>query len=130
MIYEITALSVVEVNLMEEGSKIAGEASGNTSEMDPTTFTWKHLTSRPDSWRRQYYLKARNMTVGQLVSTMRANKETPEQASEHFELPLEVIQEALLYYEQNKALIQQEAAAERDALAAKGFKLESSPLSR
>jgi uncharacterized protein (DUF433 family) len=71
----------------------------------------------------QYYLKARNMTVGQLVSTIRTNKETPEQASEYLELPLEAIQEALAYYDQNKALMQQEAAAEREALAAKDSSL-------
>jgi uncharacterized protein (DUF433 family) len=115
---------------MEEDSKLSDEAPGNAPECEAPTSTWKHLEPRPDSWRRQYYLKARNMTVGQLVSTILANKESPEQASEYFELPLEVIQEAILYYERNKALIQQEAAVEREALAAQGFKLEPSPLSR
>ena len=91
---------------------------------------WNHLIVRPSSWRRQLGLKERNMTVGQLVSTIRANRYTPEQASEDLELPLEAIQEALEYYEKNKELIQREAAEERRYLAERGYPLEPKDLSR
>jgi hypothetical protein len=55
---------------------------------------------------------------------------TPEEASEDLELPLEAIQEALLYYEQNKELIQKEAAEERRYLAEKGYIREPKDLPR
>jgi hypothetical protein len=56
---------------------------------------WQYLIARPHRWRRQLSIKGRNMTVGQLVSTVRANRYTPEQASEELELPLAAIYEAL-----------------------------------
>jgi hypothetical protein len=81
---------------------------------------WHYLIERPSSWRKQLYLKGRNLTVGQLVSTVKANRLTPEQASENLELPVPAILEALLYYEENRALIQAEAAEERRALVEAG----------
>jgi len=87
---------------------------------------WKHLIARPHRWRRQLSLRAKNMTVGQLASTVYANNLTVEEASENLELPIEAIQEALRYYEQNRELIQAEAAEERRRLAERGIiRLES-----
>jgi hypothetical protein len=45
---------------------------------------WQYLIARPHRWRRQMSIKGRNMTVGQLVSTVRANRYAPEQASEEW----------------------------------------------
>jgi len=53
------------------------------------------------------------MTVGQFVSTVRANDHTPEQASEELELPLAAIYEALAYYAEHRDLIEMEASEER-----------------
>ena len=39
----------------------------------PAESTWRFLVSRPHSWRRQLQIKGRNLTVGQLLATMRAN---------------------------------------------------------
>jgi hypothetical protein len=58
---------------------------------------WQYLIPRPHRWRRQLSLKGRNMTVGQLVSTIRANGMTAELASDRLELPLAAIYEALTY---------------------------------
>lgn len=91
---------------------------------------WRYLMSRSHPWRRQLYIKGRNMTVGQLVSTVRANKLTPERASADLDLPVEAIEEALAHYEQNKGLIQMEAAEERRHLAAHGYPLTPQQLSR
>src|SRR5882757_6112186 len=63
-----------------------------------TAARWQYLIARPHRWRRQLSVKGRNMTVGQLVSTIRANRLTPDQASDELELPLAAIQEALAYY--------------------------------
>ena len=85
---------------------------------------WKHLAPRSDSWRKQFYLKDRNVTVGQLVGSIQVSGLTAEQASDDFGLPLEVIKEALTYFEQNRALILREAAAERKWLEENGCRLE------
>src|SRR5437870_2196397 len=98
--------------------------SANTQPTGMTQRSWKHLEPRPGSWRRQLFVKQRNMTVGQLVSTVFANGYTVEEASRNLDLPVEVIHESLDYYELNKALVQEEAAAERQFLNDAGYSLE------
>jgi hypothetical protein len=85
---------------------------------------WQHLIARPHRWRRQLWVKGRNMTVGQPISTIRANRLTPEQASDNLELPLAAICEALTYYAENRGLIELEATEERRRLAERGLPLE------
>lgn len=58
---------------------------------------YAYLVARPHSWRKQLYLQGRNMTVGQLVATMRANKLSPEEAADDLSLPIAQVQEALAY---------------------------------
>src|SRR3974377_905487 len=41
---------------------------------------WQYLIARPHRWRGQMSITGRNMTVGQFVSTVRANRYTPERA--------------------------------------------------
>ena len=57
--------------------------------------TYTHLESRPHPWRRQLWLRGRNMTVGQMVATMRANHLNPEQAAANFDVPPVQVAEAL-----------------------------------
>jgi uncharacterized protein (DUF433 family) len=85
---------------------------------------WQYLVVRPHPWRRQLAIKGRNMTVGQLVSTIQANHLSPEQASDDLELPLEVVHEALTYYAENRALIELETVEERRRLSERGYSLE------
>ena len=91
---------------------------------------WQYLVARPHRWRRQLSIKGRNMTVGQLVSTIRANRLTPERACEELDLPLDAIHEALSYFEENRALIELEAAEERRRLEQRGLALEPKDLPR
>ncbi len=91
---------------------------------------WKYLVAREHSWRRQPYIKASNLTVGQLISTVKANNLTPGEAADDLRLPVEAIEEALKYYEQNRALIEREAEEERRRLEKKGYTLEPQDLSR
>jgi hypothetical protein len=88
---------------------------------------WRYLIARPHRWRKQLSLKDRNMTVGQLVSTVKANNLTAEQASVNLDLPREAVEEALAYYEENRALIEEEAEAERRWLKERGYPLEPTP---
>ena len=64
-------------------------------------------------WRRQLYLKGRNLTVRQLVGAMKANQFTEEQAAANYNLPVDAIREALTYAEENAELLDLEAAYER-----------------
>jgi uncharacterized protein (DUF433 family) len=91
---------------------------------------WCFLVARSHSWRRQLSIKGRNMTVGQLISTIRANRLSAEQAADDLDLPLEAIQEATTYYEENRALIELEASEERRRLRERGYALEPQPVSR
>lgn len=70
------------------------------------------------------------MTVGQLVSTIKANGLTEEQAAADLELPVDAVREALRYFEQHRELIVLEAAEERRRLAEKGYRLEPPTVSR
>jgi uncharacterized protein (DUF433 family) len=91
---------------------------------------WQYLIARPHRWRRQLSIKGRNMTVGQLVSTVRANRYTPEQAGENLDLPVAAINEALVYYAEHRDLIEMEASEERRRLGERGFPLEPKDLPR
>jgi hypothetical protein len=91
---------------------------------------WQYLVARPHRWRRQLSIKGRNMTVGQLVSTVRANHYTPEQASENLELPLPAIYEALAYHAENRDLIALEASEERRRIGERGHPVEPKDLPR
>ncbi len=91
---------------------------------------WQYLIARPHRWRRQLSIKGRNMTVGQLLSTVRANRYSPEQASVELELPLAAINEVLAYYAENRELIEMEASEERRRLAERGYPLDPKDLPR
>jgi uncharacterized protein (DUF433 family) len=113
------AEALSRIQHLEEGLKTATESS-----------RWQYLIARPHRWRRQLNVKGRNMTVGQLVSTVRANRYTPEQASEELELPLGAIYEALTYYAEQRELIELEASEERRRIVERGYSPEPKDLPR
>jgi uncharacterized protein (DUF433 family) len=75
------------------------------------------------------YLRGRNMTAGQLVATMNANRLSPEEAAEDMDLPLAQVQEALAYYEAHSDLVKSELREEKRYLQAKGYLVEPPPVS-
>jgi len=81
--------------------------------MGVETQHYQYLVSRPEKWRKQLYLKGRNMTVGQLVYKIRANQMTAEQAARDMDLPLEQVLEALAYYQTHHQLIESEVEEEK-----------------
>lgn len=89
---------------------------------------WRYLVERRHRWRRQLSLKGRNMTAAQLVATMKANAMTVEQAAADFDLPLEAVEEAARYCEEQKDLIALEGLEERRYLMEKGYRLEPPPV--
>ena len=74
---------------------------------------WQHLVVRRHPWRKQLYIKGRNMTVRQLVGTVKANNFSEEQAAKDLGLPVEAIHEAFAYFEANPEVIELDAAYER-----------------
>jgi uncharacterized protein (DUF433 family) len=87
-----------------------------TSEAEKAVSSWKHLVKRPHRWRKQLYLQGKNMTVGQLMDSIRTNGLSAEQAAEDMALPIEAVLEAIRYSEENKNLLDSEAAYERHLL--------------
>jgi uncharacterized protein (DUF433 family) len=83
--------------------------------------TYHHLEQRPHPWRKQRYIKGRNMTVAHVVYRMRANHWTPEEAAEQFGLPLAQIREALVYYQRHRDVVEQDQAEERRRIEARGY---------
>lgn len=80
---------------------------------------WKHLVRRSHPWRRQLYLKGRNLTVRQLVGSMITEGRNAEQTASDYDLCVEAVREAMVYFDQNRELINAEVAMEREQLAAK-----------
>jgi uncharacterized protein (DUF433 family) len=92
------------------------------------TTAYRYLEARPHPWRQQWWLKGRNMTVGQLIYSMRAGGwlADPAGAAQNFDLPVEQVHEALEYYRQHCSLIEHEADEEKRWLIEHGAKLEPS----
>jgi prevent-host-death family protein len=88
----------------------ASEGSqGSSGEND---LHYQYLVTRPDKGRRQAYLKGRNLTVGELIHTMRANGLSAEDAAADLSLPVEQVREAQAYYEVHREAV--ESGAEED----------------
>ncbi len=79
--------------------------NGTLAEWESPAEPWKHLVVRRHPWRKQLYLKGRNMTVRILVGSIKSNGFTEEQAAEDHDLPVEAIREALAYFEANPEVI-------------------------
>jgi uncharacterized protein (DUF433 family) len=85
--------------------------------------SWKHLVRRNHPWRKQLYIKGRNMTVRQLLSTVTPSGFTDEEAANDLDLPVEAIREALAYAQENSALLDYETAYELLRLEQRGKRL-------
>jgi uncharacterized protein (DUF433 family) len=91
---------------------------------------YRYLVAKPEKWRKQLYLKGRNMTVGQLIYSMRANSLSADEAAADMDLPVEQVREAQAYYEIHRDLIEREADEEKQYLLAEGVSLEPAPVPR
>src|SRR5437660_11369124 len=74
---------------------------------------WQYLVRRQHPWRKQLYVKGRNMTARQLVGSMKANQLDEAAAAADYHLPVEAVREALGYVESNRELLETEAEIER-----------------
>ena len=92
-------------------------------ELSPVTPQYQYLKARPDNWRKQLWLKGRNMTVGHLIYSMRASNQLddPERAARNFDLSVEQIKEALDYYRVNRHIIEADVDEEKRWLVERGL---------
>jgi uncharacterized protein (DUF433 family) len=84
---------------------------------------WKHLEPRPGSFYRQLFIKGRNMRARSLYGRyMReANPMTPEEIAADFDLPLEVVLEAIAYCQTNPPEIEDDFRREELLMEATGM---------
>ncbi|MGL5076817.1 MAG: hypothetical protein ACRDBG_13470 [Waterburya sp.] len=91
----------------------------------PTSKTqWQYLEQRPDSWRKQLYMKGRKLTAFTVWSDMIVNEMSSEEVADSKDLPIAAVKEAIAYCETNRELLEQEAKAERLYLEERGVILE------
>jgi uncharacterized protein (DUF433 family) len=102
----------------------------NGSSSEQAVPPWEHLVARAHRWRRQLYIKGRNMTVRQLVGTIKANRWGEDEAAKSLDLPVEAIKEALRYAAENEELLTFETAYENLLLAKKGYGRGTHPVPR
>lgn len=121
-LYENGVIKPLEKLDLEEGTHLTLLVLESVKEHSQEGY--RYLVARDHPWRRQLYLRGRNLTVGQLVYNMRAEQLLPEQAAERYDLPLEAIREALSYYQSHRELVGSEAEAEKQYLLKKGYRLE------
>ena len=74
---------------------------------------WTWLVRRDHPWRRQLWIKGRNMTAGQLARTAAVEGWSPEETARQYELPVEAVIEAQRYTETARDLIEAEEAENR-----------------
>ena len=90
---------------------------------------WQYLVRRQHPWRKQLYVKGRNMTARQLVGSMKANQLDEQAAAADNRVPVEAVREALAYVESNRDLLETEAEIERLMLKRGGVARGPQPVS-
>ena len=69
---------------------------------------WKHLRRRPDSSYRQLFIAGTRIKASSVYGSILANNLTLEEAASEFDLPIDVIEEAVAYSTSQKELIEAE----------------------
>jgi uncharacterized protein (DUF433 family) len=88
-----------------------------------TTTQWQYLEKRPHPWRQQLYFKGKRLKAFDVWMDMMVNKETPSQAAENWDLPLDAVMEAIEYCQTHHSLLKKEAEQERCYLEERGISL-------
>lgn len=90
----------------------------------PNLQKWMYLVEQAHPWKRQLFVKGRKLSAGAVWSGMLVNKLSREEAADNWDLPVEAIDEIVTYCENNKALLEMEAAEEMRRLEQKGMTIE------
>ncbi len=90
----------------------------------PNLHKWMYLVDQAHPWKRQLFIKGRKLTAAAVWSGMLVNKMSRDQAADNWDLPVEAIDEICAYCEENKMLLEMEAAEELRRLEQKGINIE------
>jgi hypothetical protein len=85
---------------------------------------WQYLEQRPDSWRKQLYLKNSKLRAHNVWSDMMVNDWSIEETAYNWDLSVEAVKEVVEYCQTHQELLAQEAESERHYLEEHGVKLE------
>jgi hypothetical protein len=96
----------------------------------PNLQKWIYLVDQAHPWKRQLFVKGRKLPAAAVWSGMLVNKLSRELAAENWDLPVEAIDEIIAYCENNKALLEMEAAEEMRRLEQKGIDIEPTTAGR
>jgi uncharacterized protein (DUF433 family) len=66
---------------------------------------WTWLVVREHPWRRQFWIKGRRLTAGDLARTVEIEGWDAERAAHEFDIPLEAVEKALRYLAANRDLV-------------------------
>lgn len=91
--------------------------------MSNTPPTWKYLDRKPGSYYKQLVVKGRNIFARTLygASVREDSPMTPEEIAANYDLPLEVVLEAIAYCESNPPEIAEDFAADEALAEATGM---------
>lgn len=89
----------------------------------PSESGWRFLVERQHPWQRQMSIKGRRLLAATVWRDMTANGQTPEQAAEEWDLPVEAVNEVIRWCEGNRVLLEMEAREEVRRLASAGVAL-------
>ena len=91
--------------------------------MNTTPHTWKYLDRKPGSSYKQLFVKGRNIAARTLYGRYMSAEEpmTPEEIAADYNLPLEIVLEAIAYCESNPPEIVSDWAAEEALAEATGM---------
>jgi uncharacterized protein (DUF433 family) len=91
--------------------------------MSTTPHNWKYLDRKPGSLYKQLFVKGRNIAARTLYAKYVSDDEpmTPEEIAADYDLPLEVVREAIAYCESDPPEIAEDWAADEALAEATGM---------
>jgi hypothetical protein len=115
---------------VHEGGSLHVKSPGGASERlvipeleRPSGAPWRYLVDREHPWRRQMMIKGRRLLAATVWRDLLANGQTPEQAAEEWDLPVDAVHEAVRWCEANRSLLEMEAQEEARRLRSAGANL-------
>ena len=84
--------------------------------------TYKHLEPRPDSRYRELFVRGRRLRASVLVWMMQANRWTPHEAAQNYDLPVEAVLDAMDYVKTHQEFLEEELRREEADWEASGIR--------
>ena len=84
---------------------------------------WRYLVEREHGWQRQMSIKGRRLLAATVWRDMQANGQSPDEAADEWDIPVEAVEEAVRWSEANRALLEMEACEEARRLETAGVAL-------